>query len=82
MDGANTAYSTALALYPQLPEGWVSWGSHCDAMYQGTRNTAWLDYAITCYLQASAPGPLPHSLPSSVQDSGGLAPRCLASVGG
>lgn len=50
---ANTAYSTALALYQQLPDGWVSWGSHCDQMYQASRNTAWLDYAVTCYLQVS-----------------------------
>lgn len=50
---ANTAYSTALALYQQLPDGWVSWGSHCDQMYQASRNTAWLDYAVTCYLQVN-----------------------------
>ena len=50
---ANTAYSTALSLYQQLPDGWVSWGSHCDQMYQATHNTAWLDYAVTCYLQVN-----------------------------
>lgn len=86
VDTANTAYSTALALYQQLPEGWISWGSHCDQMYHVTRNTAWLDYAVTCYLQArcTAPPSLPPSprlapTPSSPQTLvpiEGLSSRC------
>jgi len=50
-DNANTAYSTALSLCQQLPEGWVSWGTHCDQMYQAQKNPVWLEYAVTCYLQ-------------------------------
>jgi transformation/transcription domain-associated protein len=53
-DNANTAYSTALSLCQQLPEGWVSWGTHCDQMYQAQKNPVWLEYAVTCYLQVRA----------------------------
>ena len=58
-DAANTAYSTALALFQALPEGWVSWGTHCDQMYQSSKNTTWLDYAVTCYLQARCHAGMP-----------------------
>ena len=51
-DQANSNYSTALTNWVQLPEGWLSWGSHCDEMYESSGNHAWLEYAVSCYLQA------------------------------
>ena len=50
---ANQAFSTALSLWPNLADGWLSWGAHCDAMYQQSGNPTWLQYAVTCYLQVS-----------------------------
>lgn len=29
-DAANKAFATSLALWPQLAEGWLSWGTFCD----------------------------------------------------
>jgi transformation/transcription domain-associated protein len=51
-DQANSNYSTALTIWDQLPDGWLSWGSHCDEMYESSGNHAWLEYAVSCYLQA------------------------------
>lgn len=51
-DQANSNYSTALTIWDQLPDGWLSWGSHCDEMYENSGNHAWLEYAVSCYLQA------------------------------
>lgn len=51
-DQANSNYSTALTICDQLPDGWLSWGSHCDEMYESSGNHAWLEYAVSCYLQA------------------------------
>ncbi|KAL0020642.1 hypothetical protein WJX79_010395 [Trebouxia sp. C0005] len=51
-DQANSNYSTALTIWDQLPDGWLSWGSHCDEMYESSSNHAWLEYAVSCYLQA------------------------------
>lgn len=50
---ANQAFSTALSLWPNLADGWLSWGAHCDAMYQQSGNPTWLQYAVTCYLQVT-----------------------------
>ena len=52
---ANQAFSTALSLWPNLADGWLSWGAHCDAMYQQSGNPTWLQYAVTCYLQVIRP---------------------------
>lgn len=51
-DQANSNYSTALTIWDQLPDGWLSWGSHCDEMYESSGNHAWLEYSVSCYLQA------------------------------
>ena len=51
-DQANSNYSTALTIWDQLPAGWLSWGSHCDEMYESSGNHAWLEYTVSCYLQA------------------------------
>jgi hypothetical protein len=45
----------AMTLSNQLPEGWVSWGAHCDGMYTKTKSDKWLEYAVCCYLQVRAP---------------------------
>lgn len=50
-EAANAAFSTALSLWPGLADGWLSWGAHCDNMYQQSGNPTWLQYAVTCYLQ-------------------------------
>lgn len=49
---AEKMYSTALTLWDQLPDGWLSWGSLCDEMYEGSKNVDYLQYAVSCYLQA------------------------------
>ena len=49
---AEKMYSTALTLWDQLPDGWLSWGSLCDEMYEGSGNVDYLQYAVSCYLQA------------------------------
>ena len=51
-EAANAAFSTSLSLWPGLAVGWLSWGAHCDAMFLQTGNATWLEYAVTCYLQA------------------------------
>ena len=53
VDGANSAMSTALSLHQHLPEGWLSWGALCDECYAKTSKPHWLEYAVTCYMQAS-----------------------------
>lgn len=30
-DAADQAFSTSLALWPQLAAGWLSWGEFCDS---------------------------------------------------
>jgi hypothetical protein len=34
LDGANSALSTALCLWRQCPDAWLSWGQLCDARYE------------------------------------------------
>jgi hypothetical protein len=34
LDGANSALSTALSLWRQCPDAWLSWGQLCDARYE------------------------------------------------
>lgn len=50
---ANAAFSTSLTLCAQLPDGWLSWGAFCDAQYQATKDSGWLESAVTAYLQVS-----------------------------
>ncbi|KAK9813189.1 hypothetical protein WJX72_010368 [[Myrmecia] bisecta] len=52
VEAASSAFSTSLTLWPQLAEGWLSWGAYCDSMYQAHPATAWLEYAVSSYLQA------------------------------
>lgn len=50
-DSSFSSFSTALCLWRQCPEAWVSWGQHCDDCYERTRNVQYLEYAVHCYLQ-------------------------------
>jgi hypothetical protein len=34
LDGANSALSTALCLWRQCPDAWLSWGQLCDARFE------------------------------------------------
>jgi len=51
---ANNAFSTALTLHHQLPEGWLSWAEFNDSMYTSTAGVdkSYLEPAAACYLQA------------------------------
>ncbi|KAK4791103.1 hypothetical protein SAY86_031516 [Trapa natans] len=50
-DGAYLAYSCALSLFKNFPNGWISWGNYCDMVYKETHNEIWLGYAVSCFLQ-------------------------------
>lgn len=52
---ANASFSTSLTLCAQLPDGWLSWGAFCDSQYQATRDSGWLESAVTAYLQVTRP---------------------------
>ncbi len=34
IDGANSALSTALCLWRQCPDAWLTWGQLCDRRYE------------------------------------------------
>lgn len=51
-EGANLAYSNAITLFKNLPKGWISWGNYCDMAYKETHEEMWLEYAVSCFLQA------------------------------
>ncbi|KAG6397579.1 hypothetical protein SASPL_143748 [Salvia splendens] len=51
-EGANLAYSNAISLFKNLPKGWISWGNYCDMAYRETHEEVWLEYAVSCFLQA------------------------------
>jgi hypothetical protein len=34
LEGANSALSTALCLWRQCPDAWLSWGQLCDKRYE------------------------------------------------
>ena len=50
---ANTGFATALALFPQLANGWLSWGAFCDTQAEtpGPEANVWLENAVVAYLQ-------------------------------
>jgi len=53
---ANAGFATALALFPQLANGWLSWGAFCDAQAEaGPDASAWLESAVVAYLQVPPP---------------------------
>eukprot|EP00882_Tetradesmus_deserticola_P022364 GHRQ01024266.1.p1 GENE.GHRQ01024266.1~~GHRQ01024266.1.p1 ORF type:complete len:604 (+),score=307.17 GHRQ01024266.1:373-2184(+) len=55
LDGASSALSTALCLWRQCPDAWLSWGQLCDARYEadpaGPASQQLLQYAAHCYVQ-------------------------------
>ncbi|WIA37453.1 hypothetical protein OEZ86_014371 [Tetradesmus obliquus] len=55
LDGANSALSTALCLWRQCPDAWLSWGQLCDARFEadpaGPASQQLLQYAAHCYVQ-------------------------------
>ncbi|CAA6673494.1 unnamed protein product [Spirodela intermedia] len=50
-ENANIVYSNAITLFKNLPKGWISWGNYCDLVYKETGEEAWLEYAVSCFLQ-------------------------------
>ncbi|KGN48912.1 transformation/transcription domain-associated protein [Cucumis sativus] len=50
-EGANQSYSNAITLFKNLPKGWISWGNYCDMAYKESHDEAWLEYAVSCFLQ-------------------------------
>ena len=53
---ANNMFSEALALWPLCWEAWMAWGKFCDAMYDKSKESQWLEFLATCYLQVQAGG--------------------------
>lgn len=51
-EGANLAYSNAITLFKNLPKGWISWGNYCDMAFKDTQDEIWLEYTVSCFLQA------------------------------
>jgi len=49
---AHSNFSTSLSIDPSLAEGWYSWGSYCEVVYEAHGNITYLEYAASCYLQA------------------------------
>jgi phosphatidylinositol kinase/protein kinase (PI-3 family) len=49
---AHSNFSTSLSIDPGLAEGWYSWGSYCEDVYEAHGNITYLEYAASCYLQA------------------------------
>lgn len=39
-EGANSALSTALCLWRQCPDAWLSWGQLCDKRYEENPNVS------------------------------------------
>ncbi|BDA47386.1 probable transcription-associated protein 1 [Coccomyxa sp. Obi] len=59
-EAANRAFSTSLALWPQLAAGWLSWGDFCDNRAKANAGGAnWLENAVVCYMQAIRHGSAP-----------------------
>ena len=54
MDEANKAFSVSMTLFTGFADGWLSWAEFCDAQYRTTRGAAWLESAVTCYLQVGS----------------------------
>ncbi|KAJ3037893.1 hypothetical protein HDV00_001237 [Rhizophlyctis rosea] len=51
---AQTAFSSAIQMDPNLAKGWAAWGQYCDRMYK--ENPSEIKHAaeaINCYLQAA-----------------------------
>ena len=46
-------FSESLTLWPLCWEAWMAWGKFCDGMYDKSKETHWLEFLATCYLQAS-----------------------------
>ena len=49
---AHSNFSTSLSIDPSLADGWFSWGSYCEDVYEAHGNITYLEYAASCYLQA------------------------------
>ena len=49
---AHSNFSTSLSIDPGLADGWYSWGSYCEVVYEAHGNITYLEYAASCYLQA------------------------------
>jgi len=49
---AHSNFSTSLSIDPTLAEGWLSWGSYCEDVYEAHGNSTYLEYAASCFLQA------------------------------
>ncbi|XVF62182.1 hypothetical protein PTKIN_Ptkin08bG0196500 [Pterospermum kingtungense] len=49
---ANLSYSSAISFFKNLPKGWISWGNYCDMAYKDSHDEIWLEYAVSCFLQA------------------------------
>ena len=55
-DEAQSAFSTSIMLFQQLPEGWLSWGTFCDARSRAAAGVpaeaaSWVQNAAAAYLQ-------------------------------
>ena len=54
-DAANKAFATSLALWPQLAEGWLSWGTFCDKQVSSLEITAAITL-LNSWLMIRSPG--------------------------
>ena len=54
-DAANKAFATSLALWPQLAEGWLSWGTFCDKQVSPSRSASSIDL-LNSWLTMESPG--------------------------
>ena len=57
-EGAHHAFTTSLMVFEGLAEGWLSWASYCDSVYESSKDRTWLQHAVCCYLQVREGGEL------------------------
>ena len=55
-EGAHHAFTTSLMVFEGLAEGWLSWASYCDSVYESSKDRTWLQHAVCCYLQVREDG--------------------------
>ena len=51
---ANEAFSTAVRIYHKDGNTWAAWGDYCADVFAQSRNIAFAQRAITCYLYSAA----------------------------
>jgi transformation/transcription domain-associated protein len=49
---ANAAFASAVAICPDLAQGWISWGAFCDAQLRVHGHRAYAQYSMACHLEA------------------------------